>query len=288
MFAKNPFSKDDPRHDEAVDDLLRVKEHLDLFDSGALDKRPPEEAPVEQHVAYLVGHVVGRFDILACGLSNRVPLTHQKALEYEQALDKLAMVMLTHADSLRLNALPKETIIRELKVQLECRRKYWIGQVLKQVREAKEATRAQRARDAVSPQADANHTLASIESPKGHEINPASQIDHSVVRRHGFEAEMDRHNSIASIVGRHDSYWENGSTRWRNDSNLKSICTDLDQSEIDIPKNWKTAKTPSLTGLRLKGWGDALELGCKKLITDQIRYSLEMVRKKTTSSSREG
>jgi hypothetical protein len=63
IFAKNPVPKDDPRHDEVVDDLLRVKEQLDLFDSGALDKRPPEEAPVEQHVAYLVDLQVGRFDI---------------------------------------------------------------------------------------------------------------------------------------------------------------------------------------------------------------------------------
>jgi hypothetical protein len=101
-------------------------------------------------------------------------------------------------------------------------------------------------------------------------------------RRYGFEANMHRHKAIAGIVGRHDSNWENGSRGWRADSTLKGICTDLDHREIDIPENWKTAKTPSLTRVPLKGWADALELGYKKLITDQIRYSLEMARKKTT------
>jgi hypothetical protein len=100
-------------------------------------------------------------------------------------------------------------------------------------------------------------------------------------RRYGFAANTDRHNAIAETVGRHDVRWKVSSKAWRrNDATLKSICTELDQGEVDIPESWRTGKTPSLKRIRLKNWSDALHLGFKKLVIDHITYSLDMVLKK--------
>jgi hypothetical protein len=92
---------------------------------------------------------------------------------------------------------------------------------------------------------------------------------------------MARHNAIAAIVGRYDTLWKHGSAVWRHDSTLKSICSDLDREEIDIPGSWKAGKTLSLKNIKLKGWHDALELGFKKLVMDQLKYSLQIVIEKT-------
>ena len=100
-------------------------------------------------------------------------------------------------------------------------------------------------------------------------------------RQHGFKADTDRHNTVADIVGQRYAPWRSGSTGWRKDSVLKSICADLDRHEIAIPETWRTGKTKSLKDVRVTGWGDALDLGYKKLITDHIRYSLGMALKKT-------
>lgn len=97
-------------------------------------------------------------------------------------------------------------------------------------------------------------------------------------RRHGFRANTGRHNAIAQVVEQHCAGWRTGSRSWANDSLLR-ICADLDQSEIDIPPNWRIGKGTTLNGIKLTSWGEALELGYKKLVTDQIRYSLDVVLK---------
>jgi hypothetical protein len=74
-------------------------------------------------------------------------------------------------------------------------------------------------------------------------------------RRHGFEANLDRHKAIAHIVERHSADWRTGSRGWRNASLLKKICADLDQNEIDTPPNWRKENS---RGIRLKGWDTKL------------------------------
>jgi len=107
-------------------------------------------------------------------------------------------------------------------------------------------------------------------------------------RRYGFAANTGRHNTIAETVGRHDARWKVSSKAWRrNDATLKSICTELDQGEVDIPESWRTGKTRSLKGVKLKNWSDALHLGFKKLVIDHITYSLDMVLKKAAPAPME-
>jgi hypothetical protein len=105
----------------------------------------------------------------------------------------------------------------------------------------------------------------------------------SMTRRHGFQADMSRHNAIAHAVKLHSPKWRPGRQPWRDDSLLRSICADFDQGGISIPTNWRAGTTISLKGVKLKGWVNAWELGYKKHITDQIHYSLGMVLKKTTA-----
>jgi hypothetical protein len=128
------------------------------------------------------------------------------------------------------------------------------------------------------------------ERPKG-ESGGATDTTHSTPkvavgthrRRPGFAADAKGHNSIAEIVGRHDPIWNAGSKHWRGNHALKRICTDLDGADIDVPENWRTGATPSLTEVKLKNWSDAFELGFKKLVVDRIRYSLEKCQKRSSA-----
>ena len=101
-------------------------------------------------------------------------------------------------------------------------------------------------------------------------------------RRRGFEPDVERHTSISEIVARHDGGWRNGSKAWRSSALLKEICADLDQAEIDVPRGWRTGKTRCLGGIKVPSWSDAINLGYKKLVVDQIQYSLDMASRSAT------
>jgi len=97
------------------------------------------------------------------------------------------------------------------------------------------------------------------------------------IRPRGYMANMARHHAIVESIGRQDPHIKNNSKRWRMDSALKNICIDLDHDEMDVPSNWSAGRTPSLGEVKLAGWCEALELGSKKLVADQLSYSLRMV-----------
>jgi hypothetical protein len=105
-------------------------------------------------------------------------------------------------------------------------------------------------------------------------------------RRHGFDADMDRHNAIAEIVSKHAPDWRENSADWRIAEKLKAICADLDaaaaaKSLYEIPESWKKGEPQALEGAQVRGWVDALEHAKgSKLIVDQISNSLKMVRQR--------
>jgi len=107
---------------------------------------------------------------------------------------------------------------------------------------------------------------------------------HAPTRHHGFKADMARHERIASVVDRYAPSWRTGSMTFRKEGALEKICTDLDQTEIDIPDSWKRGATPSLGGAKLKDWKDALQVGGNKLVADQIRTSLNKLGRGTARS----
>ena len=84
---------------------------------------------------------------------------------------------------------------------------------------------------------------------------------------------------------KYDGHSQSGSTFWSNDAILKLICSDLDQAEIDIPKGWRIGETVSLGGVKLTNWSDALTLGYKKLVVDNVRYRLKMARRNSNTLS---
>jgi hypothetical protein len=99
-------------------------------------------------------------------------------------------------------------------------------------------------------------------------------------RRHGFEPAMDLHRRIVTIVERHAPNWRS-SNEWRYADTLKKICIDLDADKIEVPESWSRGEPRALDGAPAKGWSDALGMAKtgKKLVADQIRTSIEAVRK---------
>lgn len=130
------------------------------------------------------------------------------------------------------------------------------------------------------PGVESTNGMAATGAEVTSDAGGASRLEvHRTIRPHGFEADAKRHKSIADIVGNYDPDCLKKSNRWKQASILKDICAGLDGAEIDIPDSWRRGATPSLKEMKLRDWGDTLQLGHKKLIVDQIRHSLEMARK---------
>ncbi len=92
----------------------------------------------------------------------------------------------------------------------------------------------------------------------------------------GRKADRQRDRQIADIVNEHDGRWWNGSSLWKSDPLLSAICADLDRAQITVPSSWPEGRTPQLFehGVDAESWYEALDLGFKQLVVDQIRYHL--------------
>jgi hypothetical protein len=95
--------------------------------------------------------------------------------------------------------------------------------------------------------------------------------------QYGSKTRHDHHRRITEIVAKYARQSRPVSfAAWPLKRNLREICTELDELQIPIPRNWKEGRTESLRrlGLHLNGWSDALDLGYKHLVIRQIRYSI--------------
>ena len=197
-----------------------------------------------------------------------------------------------------------ETNLDGLLQKLAARKRYWLGRYDREPPDpaAAKAVPVTEPVAGLAKRATEQHANATDLSTEPHIIPSYGGVQAKTTsegRRHGFQADTQRHLAIAEIVSKHAKHWEAGSTLWARDSALKSICTDLDQAEIDIPLNWKNGKPSpkskkqsrtshlpqhnaagtraSHDTVKLKGWSDALALGYKRSVVDQIRYSLRLV-----------
>jgi hypothetical protein len=95
-------------------------------------------------------------------------------------------------------------------------------------------------------------------------------------RKRGRKANPDRSRSIANVVSQHDRRWSNGSTLWKSDFLLTHICRELDRANVLVPANWPAGRSPSLFlhGVDAGRWEEALDMGFKALVTNQLRYHL--------------
>jgi hypothetical protein len=140
----------------------------------------------------------------------------------------------------------------------------------------------------ISPAVEVGHPNQSVSE------KATTASNSPVVRRYGFEANMDRHKAIAEIVSKHAPNWREDPTSWKTSDVLSLICTDLDVAMssdesglYEIPESWKMGKPESLGGAPARGWLDALTLAPKKFISDQIGNSLLMVRKSEMKESQQ-
>jgi len=91
----------------------------------------------------------------------------------------------------------------------------------------------------------------------------------------GRKADRQRNRDIANIVNVYDDRWWFGSKLWK--SELGRICTDLDRAQIAVPPSWTEGRTQQLLqfGVDARSWCEALDLGFRQLVIDQIRYHLQ-------------
>lgn len=129
-------------HEIWKDTGLWAKEHRALFHSEMLESMPPEEASEKEFLDHILKARAGVFDIWAGALSRHAVLTDDAAEAFEHLLDEVEKVMIAQAGNFRASFLPEPLFSSELRNRLNQRKQYWIGQMLRRVREHKEATRA--------------------------------------------------------------------------------------------------------------------------------------------------
>jgi len=92
----------------------------------------------------------------------------------------------------------------------------------------------------------------------------------------GRKANRQRNRDIADIINQYDDRWWDGSALWKREPSLSIICAHLDREEILVPPSWPEGKTPQLLehGVDANSWHEALDLGFRQLVIDQLRYHL--------------
>lgn len=139
---KNPFPEGTRAHEIVRDTMLWTKEHLALFHSEMLASMPPEEASSKEFVDHHLKALAGAFDIWAGALSRSAVLSDDAADAFEHLLTELEKVMVATAIKRRPSFIPERVHASEVRNRLNERKQYWVGQMLRRVREHKDATRA--------------------------------------------------------------------------------------------------------------------------------------------------
>lgn len=160
-WTTNPFPKGTHWHQAWAESTLWMKEHLALFHAEMLESLPAEEASPKEFLDHHLKTLAGVFDIWAGGLSKTAVLTDDAADAFGHLLIELEKVMLAQANKSRPSFFPERLHSGEVKNRLNQRKQYWTGQMLRRVREHKEASRA-----AASPVDGAEPSASNVNEPK--------------------------------------------------------------------------------------------------------------------------
>jgi hypothetical protein len=171
-WGKNPFPEGTRAHQSWKDTSIWAKEHLTVFHSEMLESLPPEEASPKEFLDHHLKAIAGAFDILAGAFSRSAVLTDDAAGAFEHLLTELENVMVAQASKLRLSCIPEQLRLSEVRGRLLQRKQCWTGQMLRRVREHKEASRANAGADRVDG-ADPNAAGDGDTTPKRQEAAPA-------------------------------------------------------------------------------------------------------------------
>jgi len=137
-LGENPFKKDDHRHEGWAYASGVARERLASFYSDRLKKLPPEDAPSKEDLDWHLDFGAGVFDILVAALFAMMPKTDQGAKAYGAVLDQIEKTLLAAFIRTRPKFLSEQEFSFEMQIRLLQRKLYWAGQMLKNVREAKE------------------------------------------------------------------------------------------------------------------------------------------------------
>jgi hypothetical protein len=107
-----------------------------------LETMPAEGASSGDFLEHHLKTVAGIFDIWAGGLSRTAKLTDDAADAFGHLLIELEKAMLAQASTSRPSFIPERLNSSKVKGRLNQRTQYWTGQMLRRVREHKEASRA--------------------------------------------------------------------------------------------------------------------------------------------------
>ena len=130
-WGKNPFPEGTRWHQVWKEISLWVKEHLALFHSEMLESMPPEEASSKEFLDHHLKALAGTFDIWAGAFSRSAVLTDDAADAFEHLLTELETAMVAQASKHRLGFIPERLHSSEVKRQLNQRKHYWTGQMLR-------------------------------------------------------------------------------------------------------------------------------------------------------------
>ena len=92
---------------------------------------------------------------------------------------------------------------------------------------------------------------------------PQDIIGASRPRKHGFDADMENHCKVSTVVRRYPD--------WKK--NLTQICAELDDLGVPYPDQWD-------------GWGDAIATGKQERVIKAIEYRMMMVKKRSGNAPR--
>lgn len=143
-WLRNPFPEGTKAHQICKETMLWAKEHIALLQSELLESMPPEAASSQAFLDHVLKMQGGRFDIWARAFwrSRPAELTDDAAIDFEHLLAEIEKAMLAQADDILVSFISKSIFSREIRSRLNQRKQYWTGQMLKAVREHKEASRA--------------------------------------------------------------------------------------------------------------------------------------------------
>jgi hypothetical protein len=279
-LGKNPFTQGTPAHQDWAQMNLRAKEHLALFYAEVLESMPPEDASAKEFLDFSLMVVAGTFDIFARALLSDAMASDQAAEIFEEYLIEIGKAVEANAHKSRISCIPERLFSSEVRRRLHQRKQYWTGQILRTVRERKEASSAKVAANAGG---GAEPSRSSVDEPKNNPEragNPTPEPQEAAspkppqatgaspdpVRgpRPNYETALRVEEIVTRVAGE---------GKWRR--MLDDICVELDEQAVPRPKPWKKRSYNS--------WFDSLSE--PQLAEKAITHHLEVAaRRKTTVS----
>lgn len=138
----NPFPEGHCAHQPFRNLVRLAKETFWLLESRLAESLPPESASPNEFLDFGVLTMAEMFDAWAGLFFKKCVLTDDAADAFEEFLNDLENSLMEQAERSRSNFIPRARFLRKTRVRLNQRKKYWVGQILRKVREHKEAGRS--------------------------------------------------------------------------------------------------------------------------------------------------